>query len=159
MNKKKILIAVIILLTLSQANAQEALATTGGDGSGSNGNVSYSVGQVFYTTNTGTNGSMAQGVQQPYEIQTVLGTENFNINLQLAVYPNPTSDWLSLLIKNSVIENLNYQLFDLNGRLILNEKINSEETTINLEKYPSSIYLLKVLENNKEIKSFKVIKK
>ncbi|MEO7976543.1 T9SS type A sorting domain-containing protein [Flavobacterium sp.] len=158
MNKKKLLIAAT-LLTLSQVNAQEAVATTGGDASGTNGNVSYTVGQVVYTTNTGTNGSMAQGVQQPYEIQTVLGLDNFNINLQMGVYPNPTSNWLVLEIKNSVIENVNYQLFDLNGRLILNEKINSETTTINLEQFPSAVYLLKVLENNKEVKTFKIIKK
>jgi hypothetical protein len=41
----------------------------GGEATGSGGSVSYSVGQVVYTTNTGINGSVAQGVQQPYEFQ------------------------------------------------------------------------------------------
>lgn len=158
MNKKKLLIAAA-LLGLSQVNAQVPSSSSGGDATGTNGKISYTVGQVVYTTNTGTNGSMTQGFQQPFEIQTVLGIDNFNINLLMSVYPNPATNWLLLEMKNSLLENINYQLFDLNGRLMVNEKIKSEETTINLEKYPSSVYVLKVLENNKELKTFKIIKK
>ena len=67
MKIKKLLIATL-LLGAFQTQAQEAVATAGGDASGTNGNVSYTVGQVVYTTNTGTTGSVAQGVQQPFEI-------------------------------------------------------------------------------------------
>jgi hypothetical protein len=133
--------------------------SSGGNASGTNGNVSYSIGQVVYTTNTGTTGSVSQGVQQPFEIQTVLGNENFNINLQMTVYPNPTVNNLSLEVKNYNYENIHYQLFDLKGKLISNDKIVSETTTISMEQYPSSVYLLKVVDNNNEIKTFKIIKK
>ena len=158
MKIRKLLIATA-LLGLLQANAQEAVATTGADISGSNGNVSYTVGQMAYTTDIGSNGSMAQGVQQPYEIQTVLGIDNFNINLQLAVYPNPTTDLLQLEVKNTDLSNLSYQLFDLNGRLIYDKKITSENSTIAMEQLPSAVFLLKVIDNNKELKTFKIIKK
>ena len=46
------------------ANAQDAIPATGGDATGSGGSASYTVGQIGYTTNTGTNGSVAEGVQQ-----------------------------------------------------------------------------------------------
>ena len=158
MKIKKLLIATL-LLGAFQAQAQEAVATAGGDASGTNGNVSYTVGQVVYTTNTGTTGSVAQGVQQPFEIQTVLGAENFNINLQLAVYPNPTTNWLQLEVRNTDFANLSYQLFDLNGKMILNEKITAETSSIQMERLPAAIFLLKVVNNNKEVKTFKIIKK
>ena len=158
MKIKKLLIATLLLVAF-QTQAQEAVATAGGDASGTNGNVSYTVGQVVYTTNTGTTGSVAQGVQQPFEIQTVLGAENFNINLQLAVYPNPTTNWLQLDIKNYGFEKLNYQIFDINGKLVLENKISTETTTISMENLSTNIYLLKVLDNNKEVKTFKIIKK
>lgn len=158
MKIKKLLIATL-LLGAFQAQAQEAVATAGGDASGTNGNVSYTVGQVVYTTNTGTTGSVAQGVQQPFEIQTVLGADNFNINLQLAVYPNPTTNWLQLEVRNTDFSNLSYQLFDLNGRMILNEKITAETSSIQMERLPAAIFLLKVVSNNKEVKTFKIIKK
>lgn len=158
MNIKKLLVTSL-LLGLTQVNAQEAVVTSGGNASGTNGNVSYSVGQIVYTTNTGATGSLAQGVQQPFEIQTVLGAENFNINLQLAVYPNPTTNWLQLEVKNTEFTNLSYQLFDLNGRMILNQKITTETSTISMEQLPAAIFLLKVVNNNKEVKTFKIIKK
>lgn len=58
MKIKKLLIATLLLVAF-QTQAQEAVATAGGDASGTNGNVSYTVGQVVYTTNTGTTGSVA----------------------------------------------------------------------------------------------------
>lgn len=149
----------MLLLGLTQVNAQETVVTSGGNATGTNGNVSYSVGQTLYTTITGTTGSVAQGVQQPFEIQTVLGAENFNINLQLSVYPNPTTNWLQLDIKNYSFEKLGYQVFDSNGKLVLQSKISTETTTINMENLSTNIYLLKVLDNNKEMKTFKIIKK
>lgn len=158
MKIKKLLIATLFLGAF-QAHAQEVVATSGGNASGTNGNVSYTVGQVVYTTNTGTTGSVAQGVQQPFEIQTVLGAENFNINLQLAVYPNPTTNWLQLEVRNTDFANLSYQLFDLNGKMILNEKITAETSSIQMERLPAAIFLLKVVSNNKEVKTFKIIKK
>ena len=53
---------------LSTATAQESINATGGDASGSAGSASYSVGQVAYQTLAGTNGSIAEGVQQAYKI-------------------------------------------------------------------------------------------
>lgn len=158
MNIKKLLVTTL-LLGLTQVNAQEAVVTSGGNASGTNGNVSYTVGQTIYTTNLGTNGSVAQGVQQAFEIYTLLGAENFNINLQLAVYPNPTTNWLQLEVKNTDFTNLSYQLFDLNGKMIYNQKVTAETSSISMEQLPTAIFLLKVFSNNKEVKSFKIIKK
>ena len=158
MNIKKLLVTTL-LLGLTQVKAQEAVVTSGGNTSGTNGNVSYSVGQIVYTTNTGATGSVAQGVQQPFEIQTMLGAENFNINLQLAVYPNPTTNWLQLEVKNTDFTNLSYQLFDLNGKMIYNQKVTAETSSIQMERLPAAIFLLKVVSNNKEVKTFKIIKK
>lgn len=68
-NKKLKLSALLLLgLGLTGLQAQESVNATGGNASGSGGSASYSVGQVVYTTNTGTNGTVAQGVQQPFEI-------------------------------------------------------------------------------------------
>lgn len=161
MKQKLSFITYLLFLSLSSnfLLAQEATTSSGGNATGSNGNVSYTIGQVVYTTNTGTTGSLAQGVQQPFEIQTVLGIDNFNINLQMTVFPNPTTSWLQLVIKNYGFEKLNYQIFDINGKLVLQSKISTEATTISMENLSTNIYLLKVLENNKEVKTFKIIKK
>ena len=76
--------------------AQNAIPASGANGSGAGGTISYTVGQVVYTTSTGTMGSVAQGVQQPYEISVVTSLEEAkDFSLEFVVYPNPATDFLS----------------------------------------------------------------
>ena len=138
--------------------AQQATVTSGGNATGSGGNISYSIGQVAYKTQTGTSGIITQGVQQPFEIVTLSGEEFTTIMLEAVVYPNPTTSLVNLIVKNYALENLNYQLFDINGRIIEANKVFNEETTINLEGLANAIYLLKLNDNKKEVKTFKIIK-
>jgi hypothetical protein len=74
-NLSIIILFVAFLLRFNTALAQETATGTGGDATGTGGTSSYSVGQILYTTNTGTNGSINQGVQQPYEISIVTEIE------------------------------------------------------------------------------------
>ena len=86
---------ISLLLFAFTVNGQESINTSGQNATGTGGSASYSLGQVVYTTYSGTNGSVAQGVQQPYEISVVLGIEYTNINLIMTVSPNPTKDLLT----------------------------------------------------------------
>ena len=159
---KSLGVATLLTFTfsLSTLMAQETIPATGGNASGSGGTASYSVGQVVYTTNTGTNGSVAQGVQQPFEIQVVTGiAEAKGINLEVSAYPNPTTDYLVLKVENYDKGNLLYQLFDMNGKLLENKKITGNETSIVMSNLVPATYFVKVTEGNKEIKTFKIMKK
>jgi hypothetical protein len=164
--KKNIKLVFVLLLTISvnAIRAQEAIPASGGNVSGSGGTVSYTVGQVVYTTNTGTNGSVAQGVQQPYEISVVTGIENpIKISLSCTVYPNPATTQLTLKVDNIKNENLSYQLFDVSGKLLENKKLEGNETTIFMGHRPTATYFLKVVQINQatilqEIRTFKIVK-
>jgi hypothetical protein len=155
-HKKTIPSIAFLLIGLGGLQAQETVATTGSEATGIDGTASYTVGQVVYTTATGTNGSVVQGVQQPFEISTTLGVNETTINLELSVYPNPTTNFLTLKVEK--IENLHYQLIDLQGKLIESKTVSSNSSNISLENQPTAIYFLKVTKNNHLIKTFKVIK-
>ena len=162
MKHNKLTISAILLLVLGLAGlqAQEAILATCGEASGNGGSVSYSVGQVTYTTNTGTNGySAAEGVQQPYEISVVFGLEEINsINLHLSVFPNPAKDVLTIEVDDYDNEKLSYQLYDINGKLLESKELTGCETQIQTNTLVPSTYFLKVIRDNKVIKTFKVIK-
>jgi hypothetical protein len=160
MKIEKIKIVVLFLLAfgLQTIQAQEAVIATGSDASGFGGTVAYSVGQIVYTTNTGTNGSVAQGVQQPFEISIVPGEDGNSIELELTVYPNPTNNFLILNVGNSELSTLSYQLYDNIGKILKSRKMISSSETIGMVNLPSAIYFLKVSNNNKEVKTFKIIK-
>ena len=158
MTNIKLILLLFLSFALTELKAQQVITAAGGDSSGSGGSVAYSVGQIVYTTNTGTTGSVAQGVQQPYEISIVLGVDDNSIKLELTAYPNPTTNYLTLNLGKTELSNLNFQLYDMSGKLIESNKITSITETIRMENLPSSTYFLKVTNNNKELKSFKIIK-
>ena len=74
---------IVFMRYLKRINA------TGRDASGSGGTAAYSLGQVVYTTNSGTSATVSQGVQQAYEIFTI-GIKETELNISLSVFPNPT---------------------------------------------------------------------
>lgn len=162
---KRVLIAILLLGVggLTSLRAQETITTSGGEASGSGGTVSYTVGQIVYTSETGTNGnSIAQGVQQPYEISEVSGiAESQGINLEVSAYPNPATGYLTVKVDASAslgIQSLEYQLFDINGQLLQTVKATGQETKIEINNLVPATYFVKVLDKEKEIKIFKIIK-
>ena len=159
-HKKMKLSAVLLLgLGLTGLHAQTTVPATGGNASGGGGSVSYSVGQVVYQTYTGTNGSVAEGVQQPYEISVVLAIEDAtSINLSVSAYPNPTTDYLTLEVNDFELSNLHFQLYDLQGKLLQSEKIMGKQTSIVMNNLAPATYFVKVVQREKEVKTFKIIK-
>ena len=149
-------------LTYLQAQQIHAsVNTSGGNASDTGGSVSYSVGQVFNTTAFGTNGSVSEGVQQPFEISVLSGVDITGIDLYYAVYPNPTSGKLTLKLDASTttnIQSMSYQLYDVNGKMLRNDRLKEFETSIDMSDFVSATYFLKVTNINKEVKLFKIIK-
>jgi hypothetical protein len=160
---KKFNVSLVVLCLfgfVTLIKAQNSISASGGNALGSGGTVSYSVGQVVYTTNISiTSGSVVQGVQQPFEISIITGIEPAEgITLVCSVYPNPASDFLTLKIENYDKKSLSYKLFDANGKLLESVKVTGNETIISMANLLSALYILKVLDNQNEIKIFKIIK-
>lgn len=165
MRQKKLKAGAVLLFLsfgLTGIQAQEVIPATGGNASGSGGTVSYSIGQVAFTTSTGTNGSVSQGVQQPYEISVITGLEEAKgITLIYTAYPNPAKNYIIVKVDASAtisIHALKYQLYDSKGTLIITKISDGTETYIELENLNPATYFLKVVQSGKEIKSFKIIK-
>ena len=157
MNHKTMKLSALLMLGFAlTTQAQQANVAAGGNASGSGGTVAYSVGQVVYTTHTGSTGTVAQGVQQPYEISTILGLDDSFI--QLSAYPNPTTHNLTLEVGNIEDSTLYFQLCDLGGKIIERRKITNRTEIINMENLATATYFLKVSNANNEVKIFKIIK-
>lgn len=161
MQHKRLKLSVVFFLGLGLMGlqAQKSVNSTGGNASGSGGSASYSVGQAVYTSNTETGGTVAQGVQQPYEIWVETDIEEAKgINLLVMAYPNPTTDYLTLRIDEFDISDLSYQLYDMQGKLLRDEKITGNQTRIVMSNLVPATYSVKVVQGNKEIKTFKIVK-
>lgn len=155
--KKKILLLFILSISIS-VFSQSTNSSAGGKATG-NGSVTYTAGQNIYTTNIGTNGSVSQGVQQSLEIFVLSNKDFKELNLNAFTYPNPTKDKITLEISNLELINLSFTIFDIKGRTLLKGVIREKNTSIIMKDYSAGVYLLKVHQQNKELKTFKIIKK
>ncbi len=156
---KQFLVMCILLLGVVFAHGQTTATTSGGEASGSGGTASYSVGQVAYQNHSRTNGSVAEGVQQPFEISVVTGLEKAKgVNFSITAYPNPTTDYLTLSTNEFDFSDFSYQLYDMQGKLLQSKKITSKQTGIFMRNLVSATYFVKVIQGNKEVKTFKIIK-
>ena len=162
MKHKRLKLSALLFLGLGLTGlqAQTSVNATGGNASGSGGSASYSVGQLANTTNTGTNGPVSEGVQQPFEISVVTGIEEAkDIFLNVSAYPNPTTDYLELKVENLQLSELSYKLYDISGKVYQNKEIGNSITKIEMQNLPQGIYFIKVIDTkNKEFKTFKIIK-
>jgi hypothetical protein len=163
----KLTILFLLVLKLTEIQAQEATPASGGSAFGSGGSVTYTVGQIVYTTNSDATGSVAQGVQHPYEISIESAptqAQAVGITLQCAVFPNPVVDFLTLQILYFVDEKITCYLYDVNSKLLLTQVIDKKETLISMTNLAPATYYLKVVQMNKDLstlvtKTFKIIKK
>jgi len=156
---KKFNLTLIFLCVLQLSYAQETIPSTGGNASGTGGVSNYTVGQLVYTTNISTSGSVSQGVQQAFEFQTLSNPGLLAAQLTAVTYPNPTTDFIVLKITDTTLKNLQYTLFDLNGKTIARNPIRTSSTEIPMKNLSIGMYLLKLTKKNKPLKTFKVIKK
>ena len=75
----------------------------------------------------------------------------------ISVYPNPATEYINIRLPNE-IKKSTLCILDLQGRTILNQFINKQETSLNISGLREGIYLLIIESENKRIVR-KVIKK
>ena len=143
--------------SISGVLAQNATVTTGGTATGTGGTLTYTVGQIADQKMDGNGQYIIEGVQQPYEIQTV-GVDNYpGISLEAIVYPNPTVGNVSLKITGMDVVG-EVKVFDINGRYLFSREIEGELTDIPLSSFAQGTYLVNVYDKQQMLKSFKVVK-
>ena len=156
-NKPKLILMAIFIASSFELSAQNAALTSGGEATGTGGTVSYSIGQVFYSTVSNNEGSINEGVQQSYVISTSIDETSNELELTLLAFPNPTRDYLNLKIEGERVPGLLFRILDMNGQEIdSGQALNG--TLINVQDYASSTYFLQIIDSTKTIKSFRIIK-
>ncbi|MCR9173604.1 MAG: T9SS type A sorting domain-containing protein [bacterium] len=126
------------LLSYSQQNA----VPSGGTATGSNGSVTYSIGQIDYSNASGTDGNTNEGLQQPFEFFDPDASIT-EINWGVSLFPNPAEDQVELHLDN-IPNEAHYFFYDLNGKLLLSGPILNNETLLDVSSYAAGNYLLEM---------------
>lgn len=169
LNVKIFNLLIIMMLAISfkgiSQNTQDVMETiipSGNNAVGSSGSVTYSIGQVFYTyIGVQTVYNVAQGIQHQESDENLGTPEVEEPTTEIFVFPNPAADFVNIRMKGFELENgdRSYRLYDIQGRLLKQNKIDQTETEVSLNNLSPSIYIVVVYVDNKILKSFKVLKK
>lgn len=85
-------------------------------------------------------------------------TKNPFMEGSIIIAPNPTTGTLFINFNNiELVEDTEMTVFDISGRKILNQKVQSNREVLNLKNNPSGTYLLKIISGNHKI-DYTVIK-
>ena len=138
----------------------KTIPVKGETASGTGSAVTHTLGKFVLKVITGTATSLIQGVQQPFEISVITIIEKpEDINRECIVHQNPIEGTIRLIIKSFPDDNMSFRLYDMNGALLHDNKIEDKEIAITMEYSSTVNYLLKVLKDQTEIKVFKIVKK
>ena len=160
---KRITTFIVFLLSLAGATfAQSAIVPLGGDTQSNSGSVSYTVGQIAVESAANSNGSVtiAEGVQQPYEIMTVGVDEYPQIALNAVVYPNPTENLVQLRLNGFEIpaDGLRAILYDGNGKQLQSLMVTDDLTAFQIGQYATGTYYLELRDGKRVLKTFKIVR-
>ena len=126
-------------------------------------NVSWTLGELAIETleDNGNTLILTQGFQQGYFEITSIG-EPLSNNFMLKVYPNPASEFVWVALESEEIKDAIIELYDLEGKLVYNGKLNVVEgpNKIELNNLSSSQYILRITDaTGNVLQTFKLIKR
>ena len=132
----------------------------GSDGGHSRNNqfsLDYTIGEVVteFGEDTLNNVHLTQGFQQT--MLAIVSVEEHVLDIEIDVYPNPAVDYLNVSIP-TLQEDMQFALFDMQGKLIEQQKINSQAFTIGFSNMSTGNYLLVFSNKDQRIKTLQVQK-
>ena len=157
-------IIFLILMTtqyvLGQQIERDVVSNGGGYYETESYKTSWTVGESAIKTYETATLILNQGFQQgDIEIETSIIQLQIN-ELEIKVYPNPTYDLISLEIINQVsIPDLKIQLLDISGKLLLSKVFKINKTEIEMNKFVSGMYILKIIDSAGRTKNITIQKK
>ena len=148
---------IFTLLTAQISFGQSNTVAGGGDLSGVGGSISYTVGQIDYQAISSATGILTQGVQQPYEILSIdINTLlTFHKTFNAILYPNPSIGVVKIKITEESWDNLSYELYNLQGKLIQTAELSAAITSIDISTIEDGSYYLRIQNSGQILKNFK----
>ena len=152
-------ILVFLLMSLSgfsQTVSKQVISPLGGTAFSDTHKLSYTTGEVVVGAMTSEDGSiqLGNGYYPSLDLST-LNTESAELQLQVKVFPNPTTE--TIFITHPISNSFKVFISDLTGKVLLKKEVGKQEP-INIESYPTGTYLINVTTEDKKTNTYKIIK-
>ncbi len=121
--------------------------------------ITFSVGQIDFESISDQDFTISQGLQQPFEISDIVSINEVILDIELAIFPNPTYNVINIINLSNTERFLLVEMFDLAGSKIISERWSERSITLQIDSYPAGMYVLKISDENQISKSYKISKK
>lgn len=158
---KNLLFSVLIILSANTVYAQmlypEVMSCFGGHAQNQTLQLTWTAGEPMYETVSNNDNILTQGFNQTVYVSLV--TDIVQIaGFDLRVYPNPTVSVVHIEILQPMPDNIELNLYDMNGKMLIKQKTNNNVHQLNIAHLAAGMYLLNITDNNKVVKTFKIQK-
>jgi hypothetical protein len=147
------------------AKAQQLVSTAGNHVKKGTVQLSWTIGETVIETFTGADNILTQGMHQSKLTVTAI-EESIESGFNISALPNPASESVILRFDHMPDQQADwlgkdfyFQLYNLSGKLLIYKHVEDVETVILMDSFAPSTYFLIIIEDNKEIRTFKIIKK
>lgn len=146
-----------IVLSLKSQVKHEVIASAGDYSINGGVSISWTLGETVIPTFQNGDVILTHGFQQQLIVATL--EKNLDLQVELLIYPNPSSDMLNLRFGSPTVEVMTLNLFDTRGQLIKTIIVeeSSSEKQINMQDLAAGLYYLK-LTKGKLSNVYKVVK-
>ena len=147
---------LVTTIGYSQTISKQVIGTAGKTQSNSNLKVSWTAGEPVVGLMTAGGNQLGNGYYPALDLQA-LSVEDNVLDVQLKVYPNPTSH--SLYVSHPELNSFGISIVDLNGKQLYSGTINKNQP-LDVSNYTKGMYMV-TIENktNNKKNTYKIIKK
>ena len=156
---KSAFVLIALLLISGSQYSQSSVLSSGGDFKSSKASFSYSVGQILTTQDLSNSTSLfgekiilSHGVQQVF-----LQTCDKSTKVEIIATPNPSNGIVTLNLINWDEKEIQYNVFDASGKIVLSSSISNDQTKLDLSFLSSGIYIISLGYHCGSINSFKIL--
>lgn len=167
MNKKNLIKTMMILFFSSSFSCAQSISPQSINSSGtsmaqSNGSLSFTVGELVVLSQTDSDGNtLGGGFTSGATISTASIQEPNGAVLNVKVFPNPTTDLITVAIQETKLSSVEIEITDINGKVISNEKYAgiSNNIGINSASWNTGTYFLTIKGDKAEVLGiYKIVK-
>ena len=107
----------------------------------------------FMTTTQENGEELSQGFQQVWAVVTAIG--DVASEFEIKIYPNPVQEILNI----ESVEKISVQVFDLQGRMLMNQLVSAGTISMNVDKLSIGTYIIRMSDDmGTRVKNFKLVK-
>jgi hypothetical protein len=145
---------------MAQSVSPQVVATAGNYSENGGISISWTLGEPVIETAVATDVTLTQGFQQP-DYNVVLVEHVSSPELDVNVFPNPTTGMLNIQWTGSTDANATIQLFDISGKQIINQQVvtGNSTGTVNISELANATYILKIVAKDLTFsKEYRIVK-